>query len=146
MENYFCWSEIGSGFEEPGSTPPPKIPRSTPPPPIQLMKKMGDKKEEHTRSLKILLHFLWKRQCLFIFKSRSIKGRLVIKTLLSGVKFRSYNTEKKKRNPLLVYYSCTEIWRVIACLITHQIFCNSHTEGEVKNRSFRLLSSTSSVQ
>ena len=25
------WSEIGSGFEEPGGTPPPRIPRSTPP-------------------------------------------------------------------------------------------------------------------
>ena len=23
------WSEIGSGFEEPGGTPPPRIPRST---------------------------------------------------------------------------------------------------------------------
>ena len=27
------WSEIGSGFEEPGDTPLPRIPRSTPPPP-----------------------------------------------------------------------------------------------------------------
>ena len=26
-------SEIGSGFEDPGGTPPPRIPRSTPPPP-----------------------------------------------------------------------------------------------------------------
>ena len=26
-------SEIGSGFEDPGDTPPQKIPRSTPPPP-----------------------------------------------------------------------------------------------------------------
>ena len=25
-------SEIGSGFEDPGGTPPPRIPRSTPPP------------------------------------------------------------------------------------------------------------------
>ena len=25
------WSEIGSGFGEPGGTPPPQIPRSTPP-------------------------------------------------------------------------------------------------------------------
>ena len=33
MENYIFWSEIGSRFEEPGSTPPPRIPRSTPPPP-----------------------------------------------------------------------------------------------------------------
>ena len=32
MENYFSWSEIGSGFEEPGGTPPLRIPRSTPPP------------------------------------------------------------------------------------------------------------------
>ena len=29
-ENYIFWSEIGSGFEEPGGTPPPRIPRSTP--------------------------------------------------------------------------------------------------------------------
>ena len=27
------WHEIGSGFEDPGGTPPPRIPRSTPPPP-----------------------------------------------------------------------------------------------------------------
>ena len=33
MENYIFWSEIGSGFEEPGGTPLPRIPRSTPPPP-----------------------------------------------------------------------------------------------------------------
>ena len=26
----FFWSEIGSGFEEPGRTPPPRIPRSSP--------------------------------------------------------------------------------------------------------------------
>ena len=31
VENYFFWSEIGSGFEEPGSTPPLRIPRSNPP-------------------------------------------------------------------------------------------------------------------
>ena len=29
-------SEIGSGFEDPGGTPPPRIPRSTPPPPGSL--------------------------------------------------------------------------------------------------------------
>ena len=28
-ENYIFWSEIGSGFGEPGSTPPPRIPKST---------------------------------------------------------------------------------------------------------------------
>ena len=35
MDNYIFWSEIGSGFEEPGGTPPAIIPRSTthPPPP-----------------------------------------------------------------------------------------------------------------
>ena len=32
MENYIFWSEIGSGFEEPGGTPTPRIPRSTPTP------------------------------------------------------------------------------------------------------------------
>ena len=30
-ENWIFWSEIGSGFGEPGSTPPPRIARSTPP-------------------------------------------------------------------------------------------------------------------
>ena len=30
LKNYIFWSEIGSGFEEPGSTPPLRIPRSTP--------------------------------------------------------------------------------------------------------------------
>ena len=30
VENYIFWSEIGSGFGEPGGTPPPRIPRSTP--------------------------------------------------------------------------------------------------------------------
>ena len=31
VENYIVWSEMGSGFGEPGGTPPPRIPRSTPP-------------------------------------------------------------------------------------------------------------------
>ena len=37
MENYIIWSEIGSGFGEPGGIPPPRIPRSTqtPPPPLR---------------------------------------------------------------------------------------------------------------
>ena len=30
MENVIFWSEIGSGFWEPGGTPPPRIPRSNP--------------------------------------------------------------------------------------------------------------------
>ena len=30
MENGMFWSEIGSGFKEPGGTKPPRIPRSTP--------------------------------------------------------------------------------------------------------------------
>ena len=30
VENYIFWSEIGSGFGEPGGTPQPRIPRSTP--------------------------------------------------------------------------------------------------------------------
>ena len=30
MDNYIFWSEIGLGFEEPGGTPRPRIPRSTP--------------------------------------------------------------------------------------------------------------------
>ena len=30
MENGMFWSEIGTGFGEPGGTPPPQIPRSTP--------------------------------------------------------------------------------------------------------------------
>ena len=32
-EDYIFWFEIGSGFEETGGTPPPRISRSTPPPP-----------------------------------------------------------------------------------------------------------------
>ena len=38
VENDIFWSEIGSGFGEPGGTPPPRIPRSTPrvPGPFQL--------------------------------------------------------------------------------------------------------------
>ena len=35
VENGRFWSEIGSGFGEPGGTPLPKIPRSTPPPTVQ---------------------------------------------------------------------------------------------------------------
>ena len=31
MENYIFWSEIASGFGQPGGTSPPRIPRSTPP-------------------------------------------------------------------------------------------------------------------
>ena len=34
VENYIFWSEIGSGFGEPGGKPPPRIPRSTPGSPI----------------------------------------------------------------------------------------------------------------
>ena len=30
LKNYIFWSDIGSGFEELGSTPPSRIPRSTP--------------------------------------------------------------------------------------------------------------------
>ena len=30
VENDIFWSDIGSGFDEPGSTPPPRIPRSIP--------------------------------------------------------------------------------------------------------------------
>ena len=30
LKNYIFWSDIGSGFEEPGSTPSSRIPRSTP--------------------------------------------------------------------------------------------------------------------
>ena len=30
VENYIFWSEIRSGFREPGSTPPQRIPRSIP--------------------------------------------------------------------------------------------------------------------
>ena len=33
-EKDIFWSEIGSGFGEPGSTPPPRIPRSPSPPPL----------------------------------------------------------------------------------------------------------------
>ena len=29
VENGIFWSELGSGFGEPGGTPPPRIPRST---------------------------------------------------------------------------------------------------------------------
>ena len=32
VENGMFRSEIGSGFEDPGGTPPPRIPRSTPSP------------------------------------------------------------------------------------------------------------------
>ena len=30
LKNYIFWSDTGSGFEELGSTPPSRIPRSTP--------------------------------------------------------------------------------------------------------------------
>ena len=33
VENYIFESEIRSGVEEPGGTPPPRIPRSSTPPP-----------------------------------------------------------------------------------------------------------------
>ena len=29
IDNYIFWSEIGSGFEEPGGTPPPRIPKNS---------------------------------------------------------------------------------------------------------------------
>ena len=34
-KTYIFWSEIGSGFEELGGTPPPRIPRSTLRPPVE---------------------------------------------------------------------------------------------------------------
>ena len=34
------WSDIRSGFEEPGGTPPPRISRSNPPPPPQRVRKL----------------------------------------------------------------------------------------------------------
>ena len=39
VDNYIFWSEIGSGFEEPGGTSPPRIPTS-PPPPSGLPRKL----------------------------------------------------------------------------------------------------------
>ena len=36
VENDIFWSEIGSGFEEPGGTPQPRIPRRLVPTPGQL--------------------------------------------------------------------------------------------------------------
>ena len=30
VDNYIFWTEIGSGYEEPGGTPPPRVPRSAP--------------------------------------------------------------------------------------------------------------------
>ena len=33
VENAIFWSEIGSGFGEPGGTPLPRVPRNTPPSP-----------------------------------------------------------------------------------------------------------------
>ena len=36
VENGMFRSEIGSGFEDPGGTPPPRIPRSTLPPGFPL--------------------------------------------------------------------------------------------------------------
>ena len=38
VENGIFWSEIGSGFGEPGCTTLPRIPRSTPPPRIENYK------------------------------------------------------------------------------------------------------------
>ena len=35
VKNDIFWSEIGSGYREPGGTPPPRIPRSTPSLPLQ---------------------------------------------------------------------------------------------------------------
>ena len=43
VENGIFWSEIGSGFGEPGCTTPPRIPRSTPPPPDR---KLQDKRAD----------------------------------------------------------------------------------------------------
>ena len=38
MENVMFWSNIGSGFGEPGGTAPPRIPRSTTPlPPAGIL-------------------------------------------------------------------------------------------------------------
>ena len=43
-------SEIGSGFEDPGGTPPPRIPRSTPPPPPGSFRTQGGEPKEDSIS------------------------------------------------------------------------------------------------
>ena len=53
VENYIFWSEIGSGFEEPGGTPRPRIPRSTP----------RAQTQEETR-LKLQVKLAFRRVCL----------------------------------------------------------------------------------
>ena len=55
-------SEIGSGFGEPGSTPPPKIPRSPPPPP-PIASKITDRKchdvdSNQTMSLLLRMNYI----------------------------------------------------------------------------------------
>ena len=51
METNIFWSEIGLGFEEPGGTPPPRIPRSTPPPPGTMHRKKLPFNDNSPRSM-----------------------------------------------------------------------------------------------
>ena len=62
VENEIFWSEIGSGFVEPGGTPLSKIPRSAPPPPpvttsgvVFLSEKFRAARQSRER-LKIIVH------------------------------------------------------------------------------------------
>ena len=47
VENGMFRSEIGSGFQDPGGTPPPRIPRSTPPPGLKVKKPCRDEWTEY---------------------------------------------------------------------------------------------------
>ena len=48
MRNDIFWSEIRSGFGEPGGTPPPRIPRSTPPPRAPGIHNTGTERAERS--------------------------------------------------------------------------------------------------
>ena len=46
VKNDTFWSERGSGFEEPGGTPPPRIPRSTPT--SKMLTRQNEQRSQHS--------------------------------------------------------------------------------------------------
>ena len=57
VKNDILWSEIGSGFEELGGTPPPRNPRSAPPPGTESTM-LEDKEHTGRRQTKEITVFL----------------------------------------------------------------------------------------
>ena len=85
---FFC-CEIGSGFEEPGATPPPRIPRSNPPPLPGT-------------------YYLSITNCIWLLST----GILLLKTRRCYYSFTRYKQYNAKHRTIMPVYACTTPPRV----------------------------------